>query len=446
MSVNATAIWRIRVGGDNLNGGGFDPGISGAGTDYTDQDTDQLSLTDFATSGAGVATLTSATGGFTAAMVGNCVRIASGTNFTAGYYFVTAYTDTHTVTLDRSPTPSGAGSGGTGRLGGAWGGTDPFQNVNASTNSPTLPTAVITPPIVPSNIVYVRGSGSNAPSSDDYTLDQTKFGSFQGGDTTGRVKYVGYNGRPRVSCGGLLFYHQPYVSLENFYVKYTSSTAGYQDYGLFGGFTGSAAVNCYVDVSGGATAAGIRAVFIEDCEITDSVGGTYSSTQYGVLPGQYGGHTFRCRIHGLRGHGVFYQSTVHNIAENLIYGNQGHGINLDGAGSAYGVIIRANTINGNSLDGVHFSTVDVTLMITLTENVISNHTGSGKYGTNVTTGNGDRLLIKNDRNVYYNNSTHRNNLSAGPNDQDGVNPQYANPAAGDFTPTNPALALAVTLP
>ena len=116
MAINATAQWRIRQDGANDNGGGYDPEISGAGTDYTDQSTPALSPTDLATTGA-VTTLTSATGGFTAAMIGNCIRISSGTNFDTGYYFITGYTDTNTVTLDRTPSSGGAGSSGVGKLG-----------------------------------------------------------------------------------------------------------------------------------------------------------------------------------------------------------------------------------------------------------------------------------------------------------------------------------------
>lgn len=88
-----------------------------AGTDYTDQASPQLALTDLACNNN--TTLTSVTGGFTAAMVGNLIQIASGTNFTAGFYEVTARTDTNTVTLDRNPTTGASASSGVGKLGGS---------------------------------------------------------------------------------------------------------------------------------------------------------------------------------------------------------------------------------------------------------------------------------------------------------------------------------------
>ena len=111
MAISAGAIWRVRIGGSNtLCSGLFDPTVDGAGTDYTEQDTAQLALTDLA-SATPYVTVTSAAGGFTAAMVGNGIYIASGTGFTAGRYIITAYTDTNTVTLDRACAASAASAG-----------------------------------------------------------------------------------------------------------------------------------------------------------------------------------------------------------------------------------------------------------------------------------------------------------------------------------------------
>jgi len=117
-ALTADAAWEVRpTNGLNTNGACYDTG--GAGTDYSQQNAAQLSLTDLATSGAGVTTLTSVTGGFTSVMVDNCIRINSGTNFTVGYYEITVFTNTNTVTLDRTPSAAGAGSSGAGSVGGA---------------------------------------------------------------------------------------------------------------------------------------------------------------------------------------------------------------------------------------------------------------------------------------------------------------------------------------
>ena len=61
-ALTADAAWEVRpTNGLNTNGACYDTG--GAGTDYSQQNAAQLSLTDLATSGAGVTTLTSVTGG-----------------------------------------------------------------------------------------------------------------------------------------------------------------------------------------------------------------------------------------------------------------------------------------------------------------------------------------------------------------------------------------------
>ena len=115
MALPATTVWEIRTDGNAANGGGFSS--ARAGTDYSQQAAAQLSLTDLAC--ASNTTLTSATGGFTTAMLGNIVCIASGTNALAGWYEITAYTNTNTVTIDRTCATGGNMTSGVGKVGGA---------------------------------------------------------------------------------------------------------------------------------------------------------------------------------------------------------------------------------------------------------------------------------------------------------------------------------------
>lgn len=120
MALAATTVWEVRstATASNVNGGGFNAAQVSAGTDYSLQDAAQLNLTDLAMTTGGT-TLTSATGGFTAAMIGNLIHITAGTHFTAGWYEITARADTNTVTLDRDATDGTNGESGTGYVGGA---------------------------------------------------------------------------------------------------------------------------------------------------------------------------------------------------------------------------------------------------------------------------------------------------------------------------------------
>lgn len=127
MAVGSTANWYVQnnpnaanQGSDN-NGSGFDSGLAGAGTNYALRATAILSLTDLACT-SGSTTLTSATGGFTAAMIGNAIHITTtgtGAHFVIGYYFITAVGSSTSVTLDRTPTTGGNGAAGTGAVGGS---------------------------------------------------------------------------------------------------------------------------------------------------------------------------------------------------------------------------------------------------------------------------------------------------------------------------------------
>lgn len=118
MAIAGTVEWEVRTTGDSTNGGGFN--VNSAGTDYSQQDASQLSLTDCATASVGSTTLTSTTGGFTAAMVGNMINLSSGTNLTAGIYEITGYTNGNTITIDRAADDGVGGVGSAvGKIGGA---------------------------------------------------------------------------------------------------------------------------------------------------------------------------------------------------------------------------------------------------------------------------------------------------------------------------------------
>jgi hypothetical protein len=85
------------------------------GVDYSQQTAAQFSLTGLTTSGANAIILTSAA---TKAMIGNGLVITGGTNFTTGYYQITAASAGTSITVDRT-CATGVGASGTAGLGGA---------------------------------------------------------------------------------------------------------------------------------------------------------------------------------------------------------------------------------------------------------------------------------------------------------------------------------------
>ena len=116
-AINAASVWEIRTTGLDTNGGCWN-NTGGSSTDYSQQDAPQLNLTDVTSNAAGTA-WSSVAGGFTANMVGSCVRLTSGTNFTVGTYQITVYTSTNAVTVDRDSTSGASASAGNINVGGA---------------------------------------------------------------------------------------------------------------------------------------------------------------------------------------------------------------------------------------------------------------------------------------------------------------------------------------
>ena len=115
MAIISTAVWEIRATATagNINGGFYKPGASG--TDFSQQNTAQYTLTGIASSGAGAVFNTASAA---ANMVGNGCYIASGTNFTVGWYEITSVSVGVSVTVDRSCC-TGIGASGAINIGGA---------------------------------------------------------------------------------------------------------------------------------------------------------------------------------------------------------------------------------------------------------------------------------------------------------------------------------------
>lgn len=110
MAISASCVWEVRTTGADTNGGGY---VSG-GTDYSQQNTPVLTLTDISASGS---TLTSATGGFTSAMVGNIICLYGGSGSLARTRRqITSFVDSNTVVVDATVA---TGSNITGNVGGA---------------------------------------------------------------------------------------------------------------------------------------------------------------------------------------------------------------------------------------------------------------------------------------------------------------------------------------
>ncbi len=427
MAINASAVFRVRTDGVDTNGAAYDSAISGAGTDYSDQAAAQLTVTDGATSGAASTTLTSATGGFTTAMIGNAVRIASGTNFTTGYYFITARTDTNTVTLDRSPTPSGAGSSGAVKVGGAALTIKKVcDNANATNEK-----------CVAGNTVMIRGAGTDTPGSDDYTFTGY-FTPVAGSAAAGRTTLKGYNGRPRIKCDGLTYYGCSYNKFEGLYQTISSNSNG--GYGVING-SNLVIYNCVIDTAN--QTATIGCVVDGDVLFSEVKGGRSAASTggYGLQLGNGNGfHSIAigCYIHDVGDHGIYCASgAMPEIHECIVYTAWGNSIHLVTGTAGYRGALSFNTLDNGKGHGIYFADTLAFGSTVVVNNIISNHAQASKYGINVAVGStalNDRLKDACDYNVFYGNTANYNALSAGSHDTTGTNPTYVGASSGDFTP------------
>lgn len=309
------------------------------GANYADADAAVLSLTDFATSGAGSTTLTSATGGFTSAMVGNCIRIASGTNFQAGYYFVTAYTDANTVTLDRTPTSGGAGTGGTGRLGGAF--ATPWGNLSNG-GSVTAPT--IASPLAPGHRVWIRGSGTeDAGVTPDYSMGNNYTSYPAGSGTTGRIVFEGYNGRPLLQ-GSMLFYSSSFQTIRHFgMMPFTSDT--WPAIALAGP---GELIDCIIDQNG-MDKRGSESVHLIGVVFRNS-GSSAAGTQVAIWNT---GSNFRwVRILSWRGPGLVSSVGINYLQDSIFANCGGAGADVFGLTEGYRSDFKNCVFYGNTGDGI----------------------------------------------------------------------------------------------
>lgn len=428
MAIAPAMQWWIRQSGNVANGGGFDATVAGAGTNYADQDAPQVTFS------AGNAnrlnavqsstTVTSDATPFTSAMVGNVIRIDGGTNFVTGYYVVTTFTSSTTITVDRAPATAGAGSLGTGRLGGAW---DSIQNAASTANAPKTAPAIATP-VVAGNQINKRGAGSDEPTAVDYNYNDAGYWTFPAGDTTnGLIRLVGYNGRPRIDVGGLWHFNSSGWHVEN--VKVVAAAGNNPSFGFV--INGPAtARNVVADQAGFDVSAIGSCLGAVDC-LFDNTGGTTAGTQDCLAMTSYFGAVLGSVFRNWRGpvlstsngaflaHNLFisvratsyvitFTAFPIHVLNNSYYDCRGDGVRIASAATAQDTVVRNNLFVNGATFGINYN--------------------FGSVAAN------DRIVrFPPDYNAFFNNTSGaRNNISAGANDVTLTGTPYVDAAAGNL--------------
>lgn len=414
MALPTTSVWEVRPGGtgSDTNGGGFDSAM--AGTDYSRQDAKNSAGNNKSTTdavGVGTTTLTSATASFTSAIVGNIIYI-TGTGATTGWYEVTAFTNSTTVTLDRSP---GTGTGWTMNIGGA---------LNTVSQAYTNATA--------SNTIWIKATNTYTVTA-TLTLTGANLLPFQfiGYTTTrgdgGQITWTTSTNSIILLTMGAVGYN--YLFQNIIFTNTASSTANCIDGGLSGQSSLIRFKNC--TFSGFAIAIalgyanGIRFngmfLFMETCEIT-------SSTSHGVTCSGTNWFT-NCYIHGNGGNGIHITAVqsgdtaggaVH-IDRCVIYDNTEIGVYIDQMAASGGSIqnyawphLENCAVVDNGSDGIKINSGSGDHNALVCKNTVIE--SNGGYGINNNSSTTGYLFIFYNNAFRANGSGNYNNFTADPTD------------------------------
>lgn len=365
-------------------------------TDYSQQNSAQIAVTDAVTNGT--TTITSATANFTQALIGNILYITGGTGaITAGWYEITSVTDSSTIIVDRS-TGLTTGTGATLNVGGA---LATLSSIGAFAPS--------------SSITYVKAgtysetwtiSVSGAPSG-----EKTKFWGY---NTTRNDNPIGTNrpivdgGSTRANCLYLNGGNVDSLYFRNFIFQNATGD------GISGvaGAGGNIFRNVKSASNGGDGVDVVEALWI-DSELSNNAGAgnnTSGSTKWFTY------------LHDNTGMGTQDGTTLFCISES----NQSHGFDHVDTDSVFGSVSYNNT--GASTDGFS-NTASANYGKTPIMNNVS--TSNGRFGF-TETGAGTSQMFNN--NITSGNaSTAYNSISMLEGNPLTTDPGFTDQANGDFT-------------
>ena len=261
MAIASGAIWEIRTSADagNVGGGFFVTGASGS--DFSQQNSPQYALTGVTSSGAGNTILTASAA---ADMVGNGIKVISGTNFTVSWFEITSVSIGVSITCSTNAAgasiSTGVGASGVMNVGGA---------ISLGTSGASG-----------DDDVFEAGSAGNKwyIKLGTYTLGETVSIALVG-TSTSPIKVYGYQttrddnpigtNRPTFACGANVFSTGQFWWFYNFIFTGTASS-------VISFNNESLVVNCFSinkSTSGGRNAfSAANDMFIFNCEAVSYIG------------------------------------------------------------------------------------------------------------------------------------------------------------------------------
>lgn len=368
-------------------------------------------------------TATSASGGLHKAMIGNILRIASGSGATTGYYAIVNVASGTSMTLDAA---SGTMTAGVFKIGGA------HLHLLSYSDGGGGAAPILASPLIAGHKVFVRGGGTDTPGSVDFDFS-AGYWTFPDGDlTAGAVHVIGFNGRPRIDFQGLLFYQTTMWRLDGLMFM-ANNVGGFTTYGVCP--ADCSAFNCVFDQNGNDIRmwGGLRSA-LQGCLFNNS-GSTSAGTSPIVECGHVGTFISETVFDGCRGPAIALHGTCAIVDRCLIVNGKTDAIHQYADDTTKYIDRVTNcTINANLGHGFQVDTGGMG-MTQIYNCIVSNHTQSGKKGINCA----DALLLNRrlarhlcDYNTWYNNTANFAGWEQNTHD-DLLDPGYANAGSKDFS-------------
>lgn len=394
MALSAAMEWDVRTTGSNSNGGGFKAGASG--TDYSQQDSPQITFTDLVIDGTTNTKCTSAGNPFTSAHVGNVINITSGTGFTVQRVEIVSVAS-GVATCDKSLGTLGS-TGGNGKLGGALLTIGQAISVMVTGNTCHIKSGTYT----------ISSQQNISTASANFTY--IGFGSAHNDGGTRPLFTTSTNTLIMFSCSSVS------VIWRNINFSNTASGTRYSSFGTGGGGATLVFQDCNFDGPGQALYNGISAGWANfvNCEIKNCTDSGISSVSAVKV--------FGCYIHNNAVNGI-YLTAVNTliVVRSIIAANGANGIRTSGGGT----FLSENSIAGNTNDGVLYTSASLLLV----NNIIY---GNGGYGFN--NSSAAATYVNRRKNAYgANTSGALNNFTAESTQVTLTADPFTNSAGGDYS-------------
>jgi hypothetical protein len=371
MALPSDTTWEVRAdGSDTAAGGGFSlaTAVAAGGSAANDMTYPTPTVATFSgtlSAAQSSTTLTDSAAAFTPGMVGNAIYIPSGTNFVAGSYMIMSYTNASNVVLDSAPATAGAGSGGTGYVGGALASPAVALGRKAAGNDVWIRSGTYTVNVATNQVANGISNDTNGGSATNWTR-------IAGYDAAvGRTLFPSTTVRPvfstNLSSGTYaIILSSSYTEVFNVEVAASSAGAG-SGIHLTAGYMRARrckTTDCNIGIR--CNGSGFQAVV--GCE---AVGSTNTTNGGFTSPSGITVTMYNCEAHGGLGHGFYLYNG--NAAVNCVsWGNSKNGFAAAGIGyTAIGCVARGNGQYGFDLSGT----------VSILSNCIAHGNTSGPFYT-----------------------------------------------------------------